>query len=73
MGKDLNKIIIEKLQKEHMGEVIEYGCGTGYFTKEIAKNAEHVIATDLSEEMLEKAKMELKEFNNITIQKEDYY
>ena len=52
-----------------MGDVIEFGCGTGYFTQVIAKNAKHVIATDLSDEMLEKAKITLKEFRNVTIQK----
>lgn len=69
VGKALNQAIIEKLSKEHLGEVIEYGCGSGYFTKVIAKNAKHVIATDLSDEMLEMAKIQLRELNNLTIQK----
>jgi len=54
-----------------LGEVVEFGCGTGYFTKAVAKNAKHVIATDLSEEMLEMAKKQLKEFRNVTVQKAD--
>jgi ubiquinone/menaquinone biosynthesis C-methylase UbiE len=71
VGKTLNQAIIERLSKEHLGDVIEFGCGSGYFTKAIAKNAKHVIATDLSDEMLEIAKAQLRELNNLTIEKAD--
>lgn len=70
VGKKILQAIIKRLFEEgDLGEVVEFGCGTGYFTKEIAKKASHVIATDLSDEMLEMAKTQLKEFHNITIQK----
>jgi len=72
VGKDIQKTIIERLSEEcDIGEVIEFGCGTGYYTKVIAKNARHIIATDLSDEMLEVAGTQLKEFQNITIEKAD--
>ena len=72
VGKTILQGITKKLSEERdLGEVIEFGCGTGYFTKEIAKKARHIIATDLSDEMLEIAKTELREFPNITIQKTD--
>jgi ubiquinone/menaquinone biosynthesis C-methylase UbiE len=72
VGKSIQQEIIKRLLKEqNIGNVVEFGCGTGYFTKVIAKNAEHVIATDLSDEMLEVARTKLKEFQNITIQKAD--
>lgn len=71
VGKDLNRAITERLSKEHLGEVIEFGCGSGYFTKAIAQNARHIIATDLSDEMLEMAKIQLRELNNVTIEKAD--
>lgn len=72
VGKTINKNIFEKLSKEkNLGEVIEFGCGIGYFTKIIAKNAEHIIATDVSEEMLEIAKRELKDYRNISFQVAD--
>jgi ABC-2 type transport system ATP-binding protein len=68
----VGKAIIKGLFEEpDLGEVIEFGCGTGYFTKEIAKKARNVIATDLSDEMLEMARIQLKEFRNITLQKAD--
>lgn len=72
VGKAIQQEIIKRLSEEHnLGNVVEFGCGTGYFTKVIAKNSKHVIATDLSNEMLEVAKIQLKEFQNITIQKAD--
>jgi 2-polyprenyl-3-methyl-5-hydroxy-6-metoxy-1,4-benzoquinol methylase len=72
VGKTLRQAIIKKLLEERdLGEVIEFGCGTGYFTKAVAKNAKRVVATDLSEEMLEMAKQQLKEFLNVTIEKAD--
>jgi ubiquinone/menaquinone biosynthesis C-methylase UbiE len=72
VGKDIQQEIIKRLSEEHnLGDVVEFGCGTGYFTKVIAKNAKDVIATDLSDEMLEVTRTQLKEFKNITIQKAD--
>ena len=77
VGKTILQAIDKRLSEERdLGDVIEFGCGTGYFTKEIAKNAKHVIATDLSDEMLEIARIQLKESRNINIQKancEDTY
>ena len=72
VGKDfLNevKLNIEKLTD--LGEVLELGCGTGYFTEAIAKNSRHVFATDLSEELLETAKKRLSSNERITFQKEN--
>ena len=56
-----------------LGEVLELGCGTGYFTESIVKNAKHVFATDLSDELLEKAKERLGNNDKITFQKENCY
>jgi len=72
VGKAVRQEIIKGLNDERdPGEVIEFGCGTGYFTKVIARNAKSVIATDLSDEMLEIAEKELEEFYNVTVQKAD--
>jgi len=77
VGKAILQAITTKLHEEcDLGEVIEFGCGPGYFTKVIAKKAKHVIATDLSDQMLEVARVQLQKFQNITIQKancEDTY
>ena len=69
-GKAILQAITTKLHEERdLGEVIEFGCGAGYFTKVIARKARHVIATDLSDQMLEVARVQLQKFQNITIQK----
>ncbi len=77
IGKTILHEITERIHGEReLGEVMEFGCGVGYFTKAIAKNAKHVIATDLSDEMLKEARIHLQGFQNITIQKancEDTY
>ncbi len=77
IGRRILHEITQRIYEEHeLGDVIEFGCGVGYFTKAIAKNARHVIATDLSDEMLKEARIHLQGFQNITIQKangEDTY
>ena len=48
--------LIEKLAITPLQTVVDFGCGPGYFTVELAKKAGKVVAIDLSIEMLEKAK-----------------
>jgi ubiquinone/menaquinone biosynthesis C-methylase UbiE len=43
--------------------VLEIGCGTGYFTKEIAKTRARVTAIDISPELLQIAKEEIPDTN----------
>jgi len=70
VGDAILEAITERLRKEiNLGEVIELGCGTGHFTKVIATNADHVMATDLSGPMVETARGELEEFTNVTVRK----
>ncbi len=72
VGKTLRQAIAGRLLEERgLGEVIEFGCGTGYFTEVIARNAKHVFATDLSDKMLEVARIRLKDSGNITMQIDD--
>lgn len=72
VGKTLRQALIGKLREEkNLGDVIECGCGTGFFTRAIARNASDVLATDLSEDMLDRAKVTLKRFQNIRYKKID--
>jgi ubiquinone/menaquinone biosynthesis C-methylase UbiE len=72
VGKPILQEIEKRLLEEHsLGDVIELGCGTGYFTEAIARNASQVMATDLSDEMLEVARTRLRAFENVTVQKAD--
>lgn len=43
--------------------VLELGCGTGYFTRELVKLKIHVTAIDISPELIEVAKSEIKSEN----------
>lgn len=59
------------LENENLGKTIELGCGDGVFTKTIAQNSEKVIATDWSNEMVEKASQRFKNNEAIEVTRED--
>jgi ubiquinone/menaquinone biosynthesis C-methylase UbiE len=64
--------VVERLSGERdLGELIELGCGAGFYTKFLAANASHVMATDLSDEMLAVARTQLKDLQNVTVAKAD--
>lgn len=64
MGEKIRPKIREKLGEENdLGNLIELGCGTGYFTKTLADKSENIISTDISEEMLSIAREKLKGFD----------
>lgn len=72
VGEAILQALMERLSGESdLGELIEFGCGAGFFTKAIAGNASHVMATDLSDEMLATARTELKDCQNVTVEKAD--
>ena len=53
VGEAIQQALVERLSGESgLGELIEFGCGAGLFTKALVGNANHVTATDLSDEML---------------------
>ena len=72
VGKDLLDHVKEELNNlPDLGNVLELGCGTGYFTEKIVQKANHVYATDLSDELLEMADKRFTNNSKIKIQKED--
>jgi ubiquinone/menaquinone biosynthesis C-methylase UbiE len=52
--------------------VLELGCGTGYFTRELAKLRIHVTAIDISPELIEVAKNEIQT-DNVSFEVENAY
>jgi len=71
-GKEFRRRLAHILENERgLGNVIEFGCGTGYFTTIIAKNAEQITATDLSPHMIETAKANLRGLRNVTFKVEN--
>lgn len=72
IGKEVRKNLARILSGEHdLGSVVEFGCGTGYFTRAIAENARHVTATDLSKRMIEAAWSNLRGLDNVAFQVQD--
>ena len=54
------KELIEKLGFTPNNRVMDFGCGPGFFTIELAKSAKSVVAVDVSPEMLKKAQNKTK-------------
>ena len=52
-------------------DVLELGCGTGIFSEMIARWVRHLMATDFSPEMLERAGQRLSAYDNVETRKED--
>lgn len=50
------KLLTGQLRQEQ--RVLELGCGTGYFTRELAVTGAQITAIDISPELLEKARQE---------------
>lgn len=72
VGKELRPAISRLLEREpDPGNVLEIGCGTGYFTRAIALRAGHVTATDVSEDMLAAAKGNLRGRDNVSFKVEN--
>jgi ABC-2 type transport system ATP-binding protein len=72
VGVAVQQAVTERLSGErNLRELIELGCGTGFYTKVLASNASHVMATDLSDEMLAVARTQLRDLQNVTVAKAD--
>jgi ubiquinone/menaquinone biosynthesis C-methylase UbiE len=48
--------LLDKLDIKSTDDVLDFGCGPGYYTLELAKTAKSVLAVDISNEMLQKVK-----------------
>lgn len=66
LGGNTRPLVNELLKKEkELGAVVEFGCGTGYFTKTLAERAQSVIATDFSDDMLRIAGEHVRGCSNV--------
>jgi len=64
-------MVRERVGREgHLGNLVEFGCGTGFYTEVLADKADRVTATDLSTGMLALANQRTAA-TNVTFQVED--
>jgi ubiquinone/menaquinone biosynthesis C-methylase UbiE len=71
IGANTRVLVRERLAREaRLGTVVEFGCGTGFYTEVLAGRADTVLATDLAPGMLAVAKQRVKAAN-VQFQEED--
>ena len=71
IGPKTRSMVRGRVAKEgRLGNLAEFGCGTGFYTHVLAGKADSVVATDLSPGMLAFAKDQIKAAN-VTFQTED--
>jgi len=71
IGPATRGLIRERLSREgRLGDVVELGCGTGFYTRALVQQADSVVATDLSPGMLELARAAVAA-PNVTFQVEN--
>ena len=72
VGKELLDEIIQELNRlPEMGELVEFGCGTGIYTETIVPKTKSMFATDLSDSLLAVARTRIGDHPKVTIQKEN--
>lgn len=72
VGKELREEIIQELNSlPELGELVEFGCGTGIFTETIVQKTKSMFATDLSDSLLAVARTRIGDHSKVTIQKEN--
>ena len=74
VGKTDVDVILRRLAEQNdLKMALELGCGTGTYSKVIARNAAKLYATDFSDEMVRAAKVRLKAFPNVSVEKENCF
>jgi len=72
VGKELLDEIIHELNSlPELGELVEFGCGTGIYTETSVPKAKTMFATDLSDSLLAVARTRIGDHPKVTIQKEN--
>lgn len=71
IGPKTRSMVLDRVAKEgRLGNLAEFGCGTGYYTRVLADRADSVVATDFSAGMLALAKDRINAAN-VTFRTED--
>ena len=71
IGPQTRSMVRERVAREgRLGQVAEFGCGTGFYTHVLAGKADRLVATDLSAGMLDVARERIKA-PNVAFRAED--
>ena len=71
IGPGTRAALRERLAKEErLGRVVEFGCGSGFFTEALASKADSLVATDFSPGMLDLARQRIGA-TNVVFREED--
>jgi len=54
-GKDEREVVLRNAELEKKHVILDYGCGTGITTMELAKRVKKIVAVDISRKQIEKA------------------
>ena len=72
VGKSDVELTLNKVASlKNLKNVLELGCGNGTYSKIVAENANSLLSTDFSEEMVEVSKKRLERYPNIKVEKAD--
>ena len=64
IGGKTRSLVRERVAKEErLGTLVEFGCGTGFYTGVLSGKADRIVATDISAGMLAVAKKQIKASN----------
>ncbi len=73
-GREIDAQIKAELSTlKNLGNVLEVACGNGNYTRALAQNSSSLLASDISEDMLRRAKEKLKDLDLISFAKLDCY
>ena len=71
IGGESRSMVRERLAREgDLGRLVEFGCGTGFYTEVLARRANSLVATDISPGMLDVAEQRVNA-PNVTFRAED--
>lgn len=71
IGGKTRSMVRERVAREgQLGRLVEFGCGTGFYTEVLAKKADTLLATDISPGMIDIARRRVSA-PNVTFQAED--
>ena len=71
IGGETRSMVRERVAREgDLGRLVEFGCGTGFYTEVLARRANSLVATDISPGMLDVAEQRVNA-PNVTFRAED--